>query len=167
MSGHLEDFNSNFKMASILDGKWPVFLSGTKVFREFERLNAKDAENSIKSFRNIAANITPLILEFSEFLRKCEELSKLCKYWNGIVEMTNRLQNLVLADREGNWDNRIQAVSDLLPIFTEADRINYLHYASWYFESTRQLHINHPDVNKQFKANHMFVVKQIQEASML
>ena len=132
-----------------------------------ERLNAEDAENSIKSFRNIAANIMPLILEFSEFLRKCEETSKLCKYWNGIVEMTNRLQNLVSADREGNWDNHIQAVRDLLPIFIEADSINYLHDASWYLESTLQLYINHPDVNKQFKANHMFVVKQIQEASML
>ena len=132
-----------------------------------ERLNAEDAENSIKSFRNIAANIMPLILEFSEFLRRCEETSKLCKYWNGIVEMTNRLQNLVSADRERNWDNRIQAVRDLLPIFIEADSINYLHYASWYLESTLQLYINHPDVNKQFKANHMFVVKQIQEASML
>ena len=132
-----------------------------------ERLNAEDAENSIKSFRNIAANIMPLILEFSEFLRRCEETSKLCKYWNGIVEMTNRLQNLVSADREGNWDNHIQAVRDLLPIFIEADSINYLHYASWYLESTLQLYINHPDVNKQFKANHMFVVKQIQEASML
>ena len=132
-----------------------------------ERLNAEDAENSIKSFRDIAANIMPLILEFSEFLRKYEETSKLCKYWNGIVEMTNRLQNLVSADREGNWDNRIQAVRDLLPIFIEADSINYLHYASWYLESTLQLYINHPDVNKQFKANQMFVVKQIQEASML
>ena len=132
-----------------------------------ERLNAEDAENSTKSFRNIAANIMPLILEFSEFLRKCEETSKLCKYWNGIVEMTNRLQNLVSADREGNWDNHIQAVRDLLPIFIEADSINYLHDASWYLESTLQLYINHPDVNKQFKANHMFVVKQIQEASML
>ena len=131
-----------------------------------ERLNAEDAENSIKSFRNIAANIMPLILEFSEFLRRCEETSKLCKYWNRIVEMTNRLQNLVSADRERNWDNRIQAVRDLLPIFIEADSINYLHYASWYLESTLQLYINHPDVNKQFKANHMFVVKQIQEASM-
>ena len=39
MSGHLEDFrfkylNPNFEMASILDGKRPVFFSGgTKVFR--------------------------------------------------------------------------------------------------------------------------------------
>ena len=137
------------------------------VWNSTERLNAEDAENFIKLFRNIAANIMPLILEFSEFLRKCEETSKLCKYWNEIVEMINRLQNLVSADREGNWDNHIQAVRDLLPIFIEADSINYLHDASWYLESTLQLYINHPDVNKQFKANHMFVVKQIQEASML
>ena len=72
----------------------------------------------------------PLIVAFSEFSRKCEEISEVGKYWKRIVEMTNRLQNLVAADREGNWDNRIQAVRNLLPIFIEADRINYLCYAS-------------------------------------
>ena len=72
----------------------------------------------------------PLIVAFSEFSRKCEEMSEVGKYWNRIVEMTNRLQNLVAADREGNWDNHIQAVRNLLPIFIEADRINYLRYAS-------------------------------------
>ena len=56
-----------------------------------QTLNAKDAENSVKSFKNIAANIMPLIVAFSEFSRKCEETSDVCKYWNGIVEMTNRL----------------------------------------------------------------------------
>ena len=35
-----------------------------------ETLNAKDAENSIKSFKNTAANIMPLIVAFSEFARK-------------------------------------------------------------------------------------------------
>ena len=47
----------------------------------------------------------------------------------------------------------------MLPIFIVGDSINYLRYASWYFESIRQLHISHPDVYEQFKANHMFVVK--------
>ena len=88
----------------------------------------------------------PLIVTFSEFSRKCEETSELCKYWNGIVEMTNRLQNLVSADREGNWDNHIQAVRELLPVLIEADSINYLCYASWYFESIQELHISHSDV---------------------
>ena len=34
----------------------------------------------------------PLIVAFSEFSRKCEETSEVCKYWNGIVEMTNRFK---------------------------------------------------------------------------
>ena len=93
-----------------------------------ETLNAKDAENSFKSFKNIAANVMPLIVVFSEFTSKSKETSEVCKYWNGIVEMTKRLQNLVSADREGNWDNHIQALRDLLPIFIEADSVNYLRY---------------------------------------
>ena len=65
-----------------------------------ETLNTKDAENSIKSFKNIAANIMPLIVAFREFSRKREEKSEECKYWNGIVEMTSRLQNLVFRDKK-------------------------------------------------------------------
>ena len=107
----------------------------------------------------MAANIMPLIVAFSEFSRKCEETSEECKYLNEIFEMTSRLQNLVSADREGNWDNHIQAVTDLLHIFIEADSIYYLCYASWYFESIRQLLLSHPDVYEQFKANHMLFVK--------
>ena len=67
-----------------------------------ETLNVKDAENSIKSFKNIAANIMPLIVTFSEFSRKCQETSEVCKYWNGIVQMASRLQNVVSSDREDN-----------------------------------------------------------------
>ena len=111
-----------------------------------EKFNAKYAKNYIKSFKNIAANIIKLIVAFSEFSRKCDKTSEACKYWNGIAEMTNRLQNLVSAYGESNWDNHIQAVKDLLSIFTEADSINYLHYALWYFENIRKLHISHADV---------------------
>ena len=67
-----------------------------------ETLNVKDAENSIKSFKNIAANIMPLIVTFSEFSRKCQETSEVCKYWNEIVQMASRLQNVVSSDREDN-----------------------------------------------------------------
>ena len=48
------------------------------------------------------------------------------------------------AEREGIWDNHVQAAKDLLPKFFEADSMNYLRYTSWYFESIRQLHISHP-----------------------
>ena len=67
-----------------------------------ETLNVKDAENSIKSFKNIAANLMPLIVTFSEFSRKCQETSEVCKYWNGIVQMASRFQNVVSSDREDN-----------------------------------------------------------------
>ena len=98
-----------------------------------ETLTAKDAVISIKSFKNIAANIMPLIVAFSVFSRKCEEKSGEYKYLNGIVEKTSRLQNLVSVYREGNLENHIQFVRDLLHIFIETDSIDYLCYASWYF----------------------------------
>ena len=116
--------------------KWQVFLMEDN-YSEFqeelkylkslrETLNKKDTEATIKYFENMATNIKPLILAFNEFSRKCEGISKVCKYWNGIIEMTNRLKNLVSADKEGDWDNHVQAVKDLLLIFIEADSISYL-----------------------------------------
>ena len=154
VSLNLRYLNSNFKMPFWMENDQSSFQEELKCLENLT-LNAKDAENSIKSFKKIAANIMPLIVTFSEFSRKFEETLEVCKYWNRIVEMTNRLQNLVSANREGNWDNHIQAVKDLLPIFIETDSINYLRYASWYFEIIRQLHITHPDMCEQFKANHV------------
>ena len=46
-----------------------------------ETLNAKDAKNSIKLFKNIEPNIRPLIIAFSEFPKSCEEMSEVCKYY--------------------------------------------------------------------------------------
>ena len=40
-----------------------------------ETLTVKDAVISIKSFKNIAANVMPLIVAFSVFSRKCAEKS--------------------------------------------------------------------------------------------
>ena len=57
-----------------------------------ETLNAKDAENSIKSFKNIEAKVTSLIVTFSEFKKKWAETTEVCKYWNGTVEITKELK---------------------------------------------------------------------------
>ena len=103
-----------------------------------------------------------MTVAFSEFSRKCDKTSEVCKYWNGIAEM-----NLVSADGESNWDNHMQAVKDLLSIFTEADGINYLHYALWYFENIRKLHISHADVYENAKVTTCLLLRQIQETSVL
>ena len=39
------------------------------------------------------------------------------------------LHNLILADRDGDWEGHLQAVQDL-PVFWEADCINYLRHAT-------------------------------------
>ena len=43
--------------------------------------------------------------------------------WNN-----KRTENLVSADREGKWDNHIQAIREVWPIFVEADSTNCLRY---------------------------------------
>ena len=61
----------------------------------------------------------------------------------------------------------MQAVKDLLSIFTEADGINYLHYALWYFENIRKLHISQADVYENAKVTTCLLLRQIQETSVL
>ena len=61
--------------------KWQAFFSSfqeeLRCLENFtERLNAKDAENSIKLFKNIAANIMPLIVAFSDFLENVTKRQK-------------------------------------------------------------------------------------------
>ena len=68
------------------------------------------------------------------------------------------LHNLIAADREGDWEGHLQAVQDLLPVFCEADCINYLRYATCYLEKMRKLDQEHPDQYPEFHAG-KFVVQ--------
>ena len=86
----------------------------------------------------------------SEFSQLCCMNSALCRYWDGIIKLSNMLKDLVAADREGNWLGHLQAVQNLLPVFCESGSINYLRYGSWYLEKMRMLPTEHPEVYAEF-----------------
>ena len=83
-------------------------------------------------FNEAFLNIAFLKEEFDKFLQNDHKNSELCRYLNGINKIVSIIKNLVASDREGNWHGHLQAVQDFLPIFREADCINYLQYASFY-----------------------------------
>lgn len=68
----------------------------------------------------------------------------MCHFWDGIVKLSKLLKNLIASNRYGDWEGHPQAVQDLLPIFHEFDRINCLHYTSWYLEKMGRLPVEYP-----------------------
>lgn len=69
-----------------------------------------------------------------------------------------RLQCIIAADRNGDWEGHLIAVQQLLPMFAECDSINYLCYGSSYLELMQHLPVDHPAVYSEFMHHH-FVMK--------
>ena len=109
-------------------------------------------------FNEAFLNIATLKEEFDKFLQNVNKNSEFCRYLNGISKIVSIIKHLVPSDREGNWHGHLQAVQDLLPIFREADCIDYLRYASCYLEKMRMLPTEHPEIYELFFSGH-FVVK--------
>ena len=63
--------------------------------------------------------IDRLMETFSGFSQLCCMNSALCRYWDGIIKLSNMLKDKVAADREGNWLGHLQAVQNLLPVFCD------------------------------------------------
>ena len=61
-------------------------------------------------------------------------------------------QDLIRADREGNWPLHLHSVQALLPLFAVFDRINYLRWCSLYLEDMRKLVDTAPDIFESFMA---------------
>ena len=90
-------------------------------------------------FNEAFLDIATLKEEFDKFFQNVNKNSELCRCLNGINKIVSIIKNLVASDREGNWNGHLQPVQDLLPIFREADCINYFRYASFYLEKMRML----------------------------
>ena len=67
------------------------------------------------------------------------------------------LQNFISADKEGDWEGHLQAIQDVLPVFCQAECINYLLYATWYLEKLRRLNKKYPDIHTEFLAERFVV----------
>ena len=64
------------------------------------------------------------------------------------------MNNLIEADKTGNWDGHLQCVQDLV---LECDSLNYLRYGSWYLEKMRKLEKEYPETYQELKRG-LFVV---------
>ena len=100
-----------------------------------EKDNSRDKEY----YDQLLLYITDLKECFENFSSSCKNMSEMCQYWLGFLEIVSILKALIAADREGDWQAYLQAMQNLLLVFRECDSINYLRYASWYVEKMTKL----------------------------
>ncbi len=118
--------------------------------------NHKKSRQKLKEFEQ--CNRT-LLYDFENFRKKRMEHSETFAYWDGFIQLVQRLKNLIRADREGNFVLHLDTVQDILPLFALFDCINYLRWCSIYLEDMRRLQKESPDVYAEFTKGN-FVVKR-------
>ena len=55
--------------------------------------------------------------QFNEFSKTCQQRSEVCKYWDGFIDLTSMLHDVISDDRERDWKGYLQAVQVLCPVF--------------------------------------------------
>ena len=91
----------------------------------------------------------------------CFQKSDMCKYVLQGLKLINLVEMLATADCDGNWKLHVAVVEELMPVFLEFDRTNYLRHASWYLEPSKPLEGENPYLYETFMQGH-FVVKDKQ-----
>ena len=112
------------------------FLSNIKKLQE--ALSKKDQNFSQDLYRVCAGSSEELKLDFDSFNKTCSDKSEMCRYWDGVIILTSKLKNLIVADRESNSEAHLQAMQDLLPIFCKSGSFNYQRYGLTYLEFMRK-----------------------------
>ena len=56
----------------------------------------------------------------------------MARYLDGLLKLISIFENLIAADREGNWRLHLQAIQDMLPVFCQSGSVNNQRYCSLY-----------------------------------
>ena len=110
-----------------------------------ELLNKSETDCK-RYFEKCKNDIKILQQDFVLFSEKCSEKSEVCRYWDGLINLSTLLKSLIPCDRNGESEGHLQTVQKLLPVFRESDSINYLRCVSFYVEKMRKLPIEYPDI---------------------
>ena len=121
-------------------------------------LLTKNRLQSVPKFEQVSAGATTLHQQFNTFVQECQEKSELCHYLMNFQKIVAVIKQLIVADRDGNWPLHVGTVKASLGILREFDAINYLRYASWYFERIQVIEVTYPTLYHRF-CKGSFVVK--------
>ena len=124
-----------------------------------EDVSEKKQEASQAKLTKFINESSSLVEDFQDFLNRKNARSETHKYWDTFLNLLTLLNNLIRADREGNWELHLQTVQDLLPLFAVMDATNYLRWCSIYLEDMRKLPSAAPEIHQRLMAG-SFVVKR-------
>ena len=129
-----------------------------------EDLKSKIATSSTEraeAFQVFEEKSSGLFSSFEQFIDRASSTNETFRYWATFIHLFQQVENLVRADRDGDWTLYLQSVQALLPIFAAFDSTNYLRWCSLYLKDMHQLPETAPDVHQSFMAG-KFVVKRTQ-----
>ena len=93
-----------------------------------KQLTTKCTEKASSLIKKLKTDkqVNDFLTKVDAFLEECSQVSEQCKYYNNFLKIMSRIQNLVRADRTGDFMLYIKTIRELLPIFLGCDGINYL-----------------------------------------
>ena len=160
---HGTDYRRSLKGLMKLDEsigrlRWEAFIIRNEVkfedqiekIKSFQELLVRQ-DGSIKDkFEELVAETAELREEYRVFIRETSDLSEPCKYLNTFSSILDKIKNLVIADRDGDFNLHIKTVGELLPIFLQSDAYRYLRDASFYHELLKDIERSHPSLHTYF-----------------
>lgn len=88
---------------------------------------------------------------------KEETSSKRFKFWDKYIEMVLLLLKFIRAEREGDWELRLKATTEMIPHFFALDQLNYSRWLAVYIMDMRHLHETAPGVYNELVTGNLTV----------
>ena len=106
----------------------------------------------------LQAHILDMILaKVTEERKSCKAVSRTAALWLQYLDMLDIVRGFLKAERTGNWEMHMQAVSQMLPYFAASGHNHYTKSARLYLQSMKNLNVEHPDVYKAFASGYHVV----------
>jgi hypothetical protein len=91
-----------------------------------DSLFMKDREESQQMMKNFGTKPQDIVRDFELFNREHRLKIETWAYWDIFLQTVTALQDLVQADRNGNWNLHMQSVQYFLPLYAAVGHTRYL-----------------------------------------
>ena len=81
-----------------------------------------------EQYQLLTAPVDELYHDFREFEKEYEAKSELCRFLGVWLQLVAVIKNVIVSDRERNWDLHVATIGDSVPTLAECDSFNYLYY---------------------------------------
>ena len=109
----------------------------------------------MEAFVNLTSIIPPLEEKFHAFKDFQSRISQMFNLQNQYIKMVHIMLNFIRAERIGDWELHLEAVTHMLPYVFAYDRTNYSRWISVYLIDMRNLKYTAPEVYQEFQSgNH-------------